>query len=80
MKKSFDPQVHVYVPKHEILKEEEAIKLLKRYNISKKQLPRMAKSDPVVKFIGAKIGDVIKITRKSPTTVEAETYRVVVNA
>lgn len=79
MKKSLDPQIHIYVPKHLILSEKEVKALLKKYNISKRQLPKILKSDPVIKIIDAEIGDVIKIIRKSPTTVESEMYRVVIN-
>ncbi len=69
---------HELVPKHEILSEEEAQELLEKPGISKKQLPRIYVSDPVAKILGAKPGDVIKITRKSPTAGESIYYRVVV--
>jgi DNA-directed RNA polymerase subunit H len=66
------------VPKHEILTKEEEEELLKKYKITKKQLPRILSTDPAVKAIGAKKGDIIKITRKSPTAGETYYYRVVV--
>ncbi len=69
---------HELVPKHEILSEEEAKKLLEELNITKKQLPRIYASDPVAKILGAKPGDIIRITRKSPTAGESIYYRVVV--
>ena len=77
-----DPEIilnHEYVPKHEILSEKEVEKLLKRYKLeSKMQLPKILSTDPVVKAIGAKKGDVLKITRKSMTAGEAVYYRVVI--
>ncbi len=77
-----DPEIilsHEWVPKHEILKDKEVEKLLKKYKLeSKMQLPKILASDPVVKAIGAKKGDVLKITRKSMTAGEAVYYRVVI--
>jgi DNA-directed RNA polymerase subunit H len=74
----FDVLKHELVPKHEILSEEEKKELLKKYGISLKQLPRILLSDPVIKSLGAKVGDVIRITRKSETAGESIYYRVVV--
>ncbi len=79
MKLKVDISKHILVPKHEILSEEEVKKLLEKYNITKSQLPKILASDPMVKKIGAKVGDVIKITRKSPTAGESIFYRVVVS-
>ncbi|MCS7118695.1 MAG: DNA-directed RNA polymerase subunit H [Archaeoglobaceae archaeon] len=71
-------QDHILVPKHEILKEEEVEKLLKLLGVSKEQLPKIKVTDPIVKEIGAKAGDIIKITRKSPTAGVSIFYRFVV--
>lgn len=71
-------QDHVLVPKHEILSKEEAEELLKLLGINKEQLPKIKASDPIVKEIGAKPGDIIKITRKSLTAGESVYYRLVV--
>ena len=73
-------QQHKYVPKHTKLKPEEAQELLKKHNISKKQLPRIISKDPIVKLLEANHGDIIKIERKSPTTKKSAYYRVVTNA
>ncbi len=79
MKKGFNILDHELVPKHEIISEKEREELIKKYGItSLKQLPRIFTSDPVVKAIGAKPGDIIKITRKSPTAGETVYYRVVI--
>jgi DNA-directed RNA polymerase subunit H len=66
------------VPKHEVLPEEELESLLKRYNITKGQLPKILVNDPVAKKIKAKVGDVVKITRESKTAGKSLVYRVVV--
>ncbi len=66
------------VPKHEILSEEEAEELLKVLGVRKEQLPKIKADDPIVKEIGAKVGDIVKITRKSLTAGESVFYRLVV--
>jgi DNA-directed RNA polymerase subunit H len=78
MPKEFDIQNHVLVPKHEVLSKEEAEALLKNFKITPHQLPLIKSSDPVVKVLGANPGDIIKITRKSPTAGKAVVYRHVV--
>jgi DNA-directed RNA polymerase subunit H (RpoH/RPB5) len=69
---------HELIPKHIILKENEKEELLKKYGITLRQLPRILLSDPMVKILNAKVGDVIKIIRKNETTGESEYFRVVV--
>jgi DNA-directed RNA polymerase subunit H len=69
---------HVLVPEHSVLSEEEKKKLLEKYNISEKQLPKILANDPVVRKLGAKVGDVIKIIRKSPVAGECVYYRLVI--
>ena len=69
---------HTLVPKHEILSESEKEALLLKYSIKAKRLPKIFSSDPIIKLIDAKIGDVIKITRESPVAGEAVYYRVVI--
>jgi len=69
---------HRYVPKHIKMSEQEVTKLLERFNITKRQLPKILKNDPAIKHLNPKPGDVIKIIRESPTAKESEYYRVVV--
>ncbi len=78
--KNIDIFDHELVPKHEILSEEEVKDLLSKYNVTKNQLPKILDTDPAVKELNAKIGDVIKITRKSFTAGESVYYRVVVSS
>jgi DNA-directed RNA polymerase subunit H len=66
------------VPKHEILPEDIKRALLERLGVSERSLPKIKVSDPAVKAIGAKKGDVIKITRNSPVSGKSIYYRVVV--
>ena len=69
---------HDSVPKHEIMPEGELKTVLSKYSIEKEQLPKIKVQDPVCKEIGAAIGDVVKITRKSQTAGEADYYRLVI--
>jgi DNA-directed RNA polymerase subunit H len=70
---------HSLVPKHEKINDKEKKELLEKYQITVKELPKIMKKDPVVKELGAKPGDVIKIIRKSETAGQAIFYRCVVN-
>lgn len=69
---------HELVPKHEILPKEEREQLLSQYRVKPYQLPRIGTSDPCVKAIGAKAGDIVKITRDSSTAGKYVAYRYVV--
>lgn len=66
------------VPKHEIIPEDDKKALLETLRISESQLPKIKLGDPAVKALGAQKGDVIRITRKSPTAGEYLYYRLVV--
>jgi len=77
-KKQLKVTEHIYVPKHEIVSEEEKAEIVERFNASPEQFPYILASDPVVKEIGAKPGDLIRISRKSPTAGESTYYRFVV--
>jgi DNA-directed RNA polymerase subunit H len=68
---------HELVPRHEILSTAEKKELLEKMGISERQLPKILDSDPVIKKIEAKPGDVIKITRKSQTSGETVYFRLV---
>jgi len=69
---------HVLVPSHRILSEKEKEELLKEKNIKLHQLPKILLNDPAIKELKPKVGDVVEIIRKSPTSGEAKYYRVVV--
>ena len=74
----FDIFEHALVPFHEILSEKEKNVLLAQFKVKPYQMPQIKSGDPAVKAIGAKPGDVLKITRKSTTAGEHVTYRYVV--
>ena len=69
---------HVYVPKHEIISKKEAEAVLKKYNCRPTDLPLIFVTDPAILGLGVKPGDMIKISRKSPTAGESLYYRYVV--
>jgi DNA-directed RNA polymerase subunit H len=74
----FDIFEHALVPKHEILSVEEKSQLLAQYKVQPYQMPQVKSTDPAVKAIGAKPGDVLRIIRKSSTAGEHIAYRYVV--
>ena len=71
---------HRYVPKHIVMSEEDVLSLLKEFNISKTQLPKIMAKDPVVQAVGANVGDVLRIERKSQTAKKIFNYRCVIDA
>ena len=71
---------HRLVPLHEIISEKERDELFKKYNIKQDQLPRILDTDPVAVSMGAKPGQVLKITRKSQTAKKAVAYRLVIES
>jgi DNA-directed RNA polymerase I, II, and III subunit RPABC1 len=67
---------HEIVPQHILLSPEEAEKILKQYQTTKVQLPKLLTTDPVAKYYGMKAGDICKIIRQSPMTGESYYYRI----
>jgi DNA-directed RNA polymerase subunit H len=65
------------VPKFRILSEKEKEQILDRFSISEEKLPKILTSDPIVKKMQAKHGDVLEIRRASTVAGESIYYRIV---
>ena len=74
----FDIISHRIVPNHELLTSEQEKEVLKKYNCTKDQLPRIKYTDSGAKSVAARPGNIIKITRDSKTAGTAVYYRVVI--
>lgn len=70
---------HVLQPKFEVLDTARKRVVLSHYNAKAWELPRMQKCDPVARYYGLNLGQVVKITRHSETAGVYVTYRIVVN-
>ena len=74
-----NPMKHVLVPPHEKVPATEVPDLLKSMYAKKAQLPLIRfHEDPIARLLGLVPGDVVKITRASPTAGECVMYRVCV--
>ena len=69
---------HELVPEHIILKENEIKEVLEKFKIVPQNLPKILLSDPAVKAINAKEGDILKIVRMSKTAGTSVYFRIVV--
>jgi DNA-directed RNA polymerase subunit H len=79
MKKEIEVEKHVLVLKHIKLSEKEKKEILKKYNATEKEFPKIKKNDPAIKNLDVKEGDMIEIKRKVLTTGEEYSYyRVVI--
>jgi DNA-directed RNA polymerase I, II, and III subunit RPABC1 len=74
----FDIFEHSLVPVHEIVSPEERKQLSERFHAEPYQFPWIKSVDPISIILGAKAGDVLRITQKSETAGKYETYRYVV--
>ena len=74
----FKVSTHFLIPKHELLTREEADKVVASTNATPGQFPYILTTDAIVKEIGAKAGDFVKITRRSETAGSSVYYRYVV--
>ena len=68
---------HEMQPTFRILNNDEKQEIMKRYNIVKdKEFPDISRFDPVSQAIGVRPGQLIEITRSSPTAVKSLYYRI----
>ncbi len=77
---SFDLFSHELVPAHSIADEDEVRLVLEHYGIGRDEIPRILRSDPAAKVLGAKPGQVIRIERQSDTAGSVYYYRLVVGS
>ena len=70
--------MHILQPKHTKVNEKEIKELLKKFNISKSQLPKILSTDSALPE-GSSVGDIIQIERKEDDKINLY-YRVVVQA
>lgn len=71
---------HIYQPQHEIIGRKEAEEVLRKYNAKPSQLPYILIEDKGLQGLEVRPGDIIKITRKSPTAGQSVYYRYVVES
>jgi DNA-directed RNA polymerase I, II, and III subunit RPABC1 len=69
---------HDLVPKHEVVKDDSKKEFLKKYRLD--DLPHILNTDPVVRFLGLKENDLVKITRPDFVAGLYTTYRRVVSS
>lgn len=74
----FDIFAHELVPDHKFATKEEINELQRKFGIKLSQLPKISTNDPVARTLGARVGDVLRITRESATTKTSSVYRVVI--
>jgi DNA-directed RNA polymerase subunit H (RpoH/RPB5) len=72
--KKIDITRHELVPKHVIMSKEEVDALLNKFEIKLVKLPRISIDDPVIQMLGGKVNDVVRIVRKSETSVDTSDY------
>jgi len=58
---------HELVPEHIKLSEKEAKDILKKYNVTIREMPKILLTDPAIAHLDVKEGDIIKIKRASRT-------------
>lgn len=75
---AIDVTDHRAVPEHEKLDEDEIEDLLDRFEVEKDDLPKIERTDAALKQMDPEVGDVIKITRDSPTAGKTTYYREVI--
>jgi DNA-directed RNA polymerase subunit H len=70
---------HNYIPSHDVLNEEEVEELRISKGIEHEKLPLIYISDPAIRHIEVKVGDVIKIKRYNSLVGDTVYYRRVVD-
>lgn len=71
---------HHKVPLHVVLTAGEKVELLKSLKIEDDLLPKMQRHDPMARYLGLRVGDVVRIHRVSMTVAHDIYYRIVVDS
>ncbi len=74
----FNVMEHELVPPHTKLTPEEKEKVLASYRLKENDLPKIQETDPVACYLGLRVGDVVKIVRKSESAGRHTTYRITI--
>lgn len=70
---------HEYVPKHEVLSNEDSEEIKKKYNITNDlMIPEISRFDPVAIALLMRPAEMCKIIRSSKTSITSEFYRICV--
>ena len=74
---------HKLVPEHRLLSPEETAQVLTGLNVTRDQLPKIRKTDPVIRVLEKVHGDipegsVIRVRRLTQTAGVSEAYRLVI--
>eukprot|EP01095_Lingulamoeba_sp_RSL-Kostka_P013565 TRINITY_DN5653_c0_g1_i1.p1 TRINITY_DN5653_c0_g1~~TRINITY_DN5653_c0_g1_i1.p1 ORF type:complete len:205 (-),score=44.80 TRINITY_DN5653_c0_g1_i1:179-793(-) len=67
---------HCLVPEHKVLSKKQKRQLLSKYKLTADKLPKVKITDPVARYYGLSVGQVVKIRRESEKTGTYYTYRV----
>ena len=76
----YDIYEHARVPRHVLLTPGEKQTLLHDMKVVEDLLPKIQKHDPMARYMGLEVGDVVRIERYSATTGRGVYYRVVVDS
>ncbi len=79
-KQGFQIKEHNLVPKHNKLSEAQKEEILKKFNVTIKELPQINVNDPAIQDLNVKQGDVVRIERDSLTAGKSFYYRAVTEA
>lgn len=71
-----NPTKYHLVPRHELVPEEHREALLAQLRVTEAQLPRIAQSDPIARWMGLLPGQIVRIHRKSQVAGDYLMYRI----
>ena len=75
-----DVVTNLLIPPHRRVSDQEKAQIFQEYSITAKNLPKIDKTDFMVRYMDFKVNDIIEIRRPSITSGVAIAYRVVVNS